>query len=65
MLILKVDEMKDILRIQYKGVEKQQLLSIGSISNCNFMKVFPLYGVQSQNILAVGPSSSYHKNIKT
>ena len=39
--------MKDILGIQYKGVDKQQL-SIRSISNSHFM--FPLYGDQAQNI---------------
>ena len=67
--------MKDILGIQYKDVDKQQLLSIGSISNYHFMKVFHIYGDQSENISvltikisqllvsAVGPSSSY-KNIK-
>ena len=39
--ILQTVGMKDILGIQYKGVDKQQLLSIGIISNCHFMKVFP------------------------
>ena len=41
--ILQTAGMKDILGIQCKGVDKQQLLSIGSISNCHFMKVFPWY----------------------
>ena len=41
--ILQTAGMKDILGIQYKGVDKQQLLSIGSISNYHFMKVFPWY----------------------
>ena len=42
--------MKHILGIQYKGIDKQQLLSIGSISNLHFMNMFPLYGDQAENI---------------
>ena len=53
-----------------KGVNKQQL-SIGSIFNCHFMEVFPLYmeikpktfNYQDQPV-AVSPLLSYHKNIK-
>ena len=40
--ILQTLEMKKKLGIQRKGVDKQQLLSIGSISNCHFMKAFPI-----------------------
>ena len=42
--------MKDILRIQFQGVDNQQLLFIWGICNCHFMKVFSLYGDQAQNI---------------
>ena len=50
MQILQTVGMKDIFGIQYKGVDKQQLLSIGSISNWHFMNMFPLYGDQAENI---------------
>ena len=42
--------MKDILGIQDKCADKQQLLSILSTSICHFMKVFFLQGDQAQNI---------------
>ena len=53
MQILQTARMKNILGIQYKGDEKQQLLPIVSISNCHLMKVFPLYGDETQNILVL------------
>ena len=48
--ILQTVGMKHILGNQYKGFDKQQLLSIGSISNWYFMNMFPLYGDQAENI---------------
>ena len=43
-------EMNYILGWQFKGVDKQQFLSTGRISNCYFMKVFLLYEGPAQII---------------
>ena len=42
--------MNDILGMKCKGVDKQQFLSTGKISNCYFMKVFLLYEDPAQII---------------